>query len=333
MSPSLSTIRLLTTIFTPASSCSDVTRPTYGYCFDAGVDEPHCAIGYDQGCLPFDQFITSYQTVYFSPAVCPSGFSAAARTTVTQGTGYVATSLCCPLYVTHSSCLNLKGVHSRQQYYSSMTYSSVSDRYPGCYSTVRDHFTTGRTTTSSGDIFFQLTPTKAGTTGTFTVHMPAFQVVWASTDLESFTPRSAPLLTSFTSSPPVTSSSQQSVTSFQSSTSSRSISSHTTSPGSSNSLSTGAQAGIGVGVSIVGLVVLAILGWCLLWRKRRRRETLREISVGEASNLPTKEDPATTMQPYKDKSETSHQVGELHASGSPRSELEGSWTGRDPRQS
>ena len=150
--------------------------------------------------------------------------------------------------------------------------------------------------------------------GTF-LAMHGVYVAWASSDLGSFTPASAPLIASAPATAPATSATTT-VTSTLSNSASAS-----TSPGGSNSLpqtsisansagagsatatvfvtpspsstnnglSTGAQAGIGVGVAVVGLALIALALWALLRRRRRRLRQPPAVSQ--------------TFQPFEEKTE------------------------------
>lgn len=123
-----------------------------------------------------------------------------------------------------------------------------------------------------------------GTTTAQFLAMHGVYVAWASSDLGSFTPASAPLAaltttaSSFTTSTASRKSSPARHTNVSTATSTRTHSSPAattmaatpTSTGSSNPLSTGAQAGIGVGVSVAGLALIAS---ALLFSLRRRRRS------------------------------------------------------------
>lgn len=91
-------------------------------------------------------------------------------------------------------------------------------------------------------------------------------VTWASSDLPKFTPSSAPLIPPGGSLPQTDSA----ILADGSAKPVSPLSSGSAVP--SNSLSTGAKAGIGVGVAVGAIAVIAALVWFLLRRRRRRKE-------------------------------------------------------------
>lgn len=98
----------------------------------------------------------------------------------------------------------------------------------------------------------------------FTAYGQAVLVAWESSDLDSFTPASAPLIRAVTSN----------LTSITSSTATSAAPSDTTSLDETppNGLTAGARAGIGVGVACgIGLACV-VLGFVLYKRRRRTRE-------------------------------------------------------------
>lgn len=88
----------------------------------------------------------------------------------------------------------------------------------------------------------------------FTAFAPAITVTWVASDLESFTPASAPLLQLREAAFTVSSSGNRSTGSSQ--------------PNSSE-LTTGSKVGIGIGVPIGVVLVIAISG-CLMYRRSQR---------------------------------------------------------------
>ena len=99
---------------------------------------------------------------------------------------------------------------------------------------------------------------------TVLIQMRPVTVAWQSSDLVNFTPRSAPVLTT-TSTTSVsiasTSPTQGRVTASPSSAASN----------GKGSLSVGAKAGVGTGVTLGALLIAASLIWFVLGRKRRER--------------------------------------------------------------
>lgn len=110
---------------------------------------------------------------------------------------------------------------------------------------------------------YTVAPASAQATGTSLAYgyQSALVVMWESADLDKFRPKSAPLLTT-ASSTTIRSSSATATSHTSPATSSASSQNH-------NSLSGGAQAGIGVGVAILALCLL--FGAWLLFRRRTRR--------------------------------------------------------------
>lgn len=82
-----------------------------------------------------------------------------------------------------------------------------------------------------------------------------FIIAWASSDLNKFTPASAPLV----------------------------LTESTGGPGSSSGLSTGEKAGIGVGVAVGCIALIALLIFLLIFRRRHRQRQLAEVEQNRDS--------------------------------------------------
>ena len=96
-------------------------------------------------------------------------------------------------------------------------------------------------------------------------------VAWASSDLRTFTPASAPILEiSLTA---ITTSHDAATTTHQ-----RTTNSPLTSAEDHSSLSTGAKAGIGVAASIVGLCFFAAAAWFMFKRRTRQSQETQATS-------------------------------------------------------
>lgn len=124
----------------------------------------------------------------------------------------------------------------------------------------------------------------AGNTGTTSNFVAAdwyIRVAWASSDLSSFSPASAPVTTAQQTSTPSSASSGvaalSSTATSQSAASSRTAtaSAHRSSAAANNGggLSTGAQAGIGVGVALAALALLAALVFWFMHKRRKDKQT------------------------------------------------------------
>ena len=130
-----------------------------------------------------------------------------------------------------------------------------------------------------------------------------YTVIWASSDLNTFTPISAPL------SGPTSGSNS-----------------------SSSSLSTGAKAGIGVGVAIAALAMIILLAWYLLARRKRRAEgrtTLHSSDGKDAWELPAHGDPKEAHGDVKFTHELSPTKDPQEVDAPERYELDGSYKGQE----
>ena len=109
-------------------------------------------------------------------------------------------------------------------------------------------------------------PTDDLTSAQFDGTLPNVQVVWEADDLSLFTPASAPLLT------PSTLTVSQITKQTGGASPGRSGPSPAESQNEKGGLSTGAQAGIGVGVALAALILLACLILLVLRRRRNNRK-------------------------------------------------------------
>lgn len=137
----------------------------------------------------------------------------------------------------------------------------------------------------------------------FTAYESTIAIAWASKDLKSFSPTSAPL---------------QEAKSAAS---------------ASNPLSTGAKAGIGVGVTIAGLLLLSFVLW-MFWRRKRSRKAAVRPRSDHKPELPGEgcEIKPTTSTGLNSDGERA----ELKGTDKPselgleiRHELEGGWRGHE----
>ena len=115
-------------------------------------------------------------------------------------------------------------------------------------------------------------------TGKYDFVYPAFTAVWESSDLPNFTPASAPLK-AYNAAVSTGASTGASVTNGGATPSATNAPATQTSGGTSSTnttssdggLSTGAKAGIGVGVALGVLLILGMLAWAIIERRKRRK--------------------------------------------------------------
>lgn len=109
-------------------------------------------------------------------------------------------------------------------------------------------------------------------------------IAWASSDLNNFTPKSAPILARMTETA-LSSSSSAAATGAKPGGPSKT--GHAEHKSSGGDLSTGADAGIAVGTAIVVLVVVGLLVWfCLRRRKRRQQRGVAGVGLSAADTTP-----------------------------------------------
>lgn len=96
----------LTTIFTPPASClSTITSASL-----AGFFVGHFSAG-NENCYPPSTTTNYFATSYFySPGICPSGYSAACTWPSSAFSAATTASLCCPMYVLSQGCLIYRGL-------------------------------------------------------------------------------------------------------------------------------------------------------------------------------------------------------------------------------
>ena len=124
---------------------------------------------------------------------------------------------------------------------------------------------------------FVMTSGQGATLATFVALFTPLMVTWASSDLNRFTPSSAPLKGSAMSTSDISGSqshSQKTHSNAPTSTSAAPKSKSTTAAPNPSGLNTGAKAGIGVGVSVFALCLFFIVFWSL--RRRRNRQKINQ---------------------------------------------------------
>ncbi|KAK4574068.1 hypothetical protein LTR86_001829 [Recurvomyces mirabilis] len=225
----------LASIFTPNADCFDLP---FGVLLDGTRSGAPSAFR-DYSAARVSCYPSSYSRLelstdlWFSPGVCPSGFTRAS-----QLLGPTTSAWCCP---------------------SSMAYS-----YDGTNDFCSMYVATS-TTVRSG------TYTTEVPFSNFIALQWPISVQWASSDLARFTPASAPVLVQTQTSSTVSGRSTSSATaSTTSSVSSVSAAAATSSAAGGGGLSTGAQAGIGAGIGALALALIGLGIWFLLRRRRNK---------------------------------------------------------------
>ncbi|KAK1809833.1 hypothetical protein LTR12_015795 [Friedmanniomyces endolithicus] len=237
----------LTTVFSPPPPCT--SGPWVSVESTQGTIT--CTRSLDSSltasCYP-SEFVAGAAVLY-SPGICPSQYSAAASWT-TEGSN-ATTSICCP---------------------SGMAYLQLAS---SCEATL------GNTPASNGFPTVVINNSTVQYSNAFTAFAPTIAVAWAFTDLDRYTPASAPIfatdLTAATigSSTATTTSASQSNPTTSSSTLSTPIQ-------SGSSLSTGATAGIGVDAALGGLALIALGAWLFLRRRKSRAAGGADDNHGKA---------------------------------------------------
>ncbi|KAK4962630.1 hypothetical protein LTR10_000257 [Elasticomyces elasticus] len=182
----------------------------------------------------------------------------------------------------------------------------------------------------------------------FTAYAPTIGVAWALTDLERFTPASAPLLVrvdaTTTSAPKrsstasLTNGGDSGVTSSAASSTPSASSMQPTGDAKTtkSAISTGEIVGISVGATIVGILLLALGAWLLFLRRKKKSQAITAsttLTDGKAE-LPGDSN-AEKLQPQAGELETRGEVFEFAGQGKPaelephaRYELEGDFHGK-----
>ncbi|KAE8443388.1 hypothetical protein EG329_001947 [Mollisiaceae sp. DMI_Dod_QoI] len=227
----------LTTTFTPAASCTnDFYTNTVSNWYSIGGESP------DQ-CFPSGWASTSQ---YFSPGVCPDGYTQACSNWSASGTNTETRATCCP---TGFFC-----------------YTLTAFNFPGqaCASIFANEITTIVTDPTALTTMVATLHTK-----TEAVNGYGISIRYNAKDFVSSTSTSTPSssTSSSTSNSPSSSFSSTASSQTEAATSSLSV---PASPSSSSSsgLSTGAKAGVGVGVSAA--VLIALLALVLFILKKRK---------------------------------------------------------------
>ncbi|CAK7265641.1 hypothetical protein SEPCBS57363_001686 [Sporothrix epigloea] len=259
----MSSVPALTTTFVPSPSC---TIDIYMESFSTGLI---CAVGtqivpcnyYHLGvdsstsdCFPSGWASTS--DAYFSPGICPSGYTQACQNV----TGSETRATCCP---TGFEC----GTDTYWPWYVTNLCT-----YPLTTSQVLVYTTS---ILGEGNAVFTSTEDNQG------INAFGIQIRYQSTDFVSSSSTAAPSSTATSSTASVTGQSTGSGSSSSASPTGTGNSSGDSSS-SSSGLSTGAKAGIGIGVA---LGVLALLGCIVFLFVRKRRAAAAAADAGDGDDL------------------------------------------------
>jgi hypothetical protein len=281
----------LTTVFTPAPTCTlpflSFANPENTHIW--GTDYGTTTMQRVQvGCYP-EYYFQNDQKVLFSPGVCPSGHTMA-QIYSDSGEGNTRAH-CCPRSATP--------VHFMECSLTSCSNApfKTDSAFAHCASPA----------TSPGTIVIGKNAT---TGGSYLIVQKAIVVEWRSEDLARFTPASAPLAQSTGASPSVLPSStipsptQRTLVmqTFAESTSA-SLPPPTTAPNTSvtsphvsktqgtdttvpSPLSPGAKAGIGIGATVGGIMVLVLIAMLLVLRKKQAQRSETQIYQSQLSSIP-----------------------------------------------
>ncbi|KAJ5914858.1 hypothetical protein N7504_003741 [Penicillium tannophilum] len=185
-------------------------------------------------CFPSD--FASATTSYFSPGLCPSGYTAAGLTELSLDSNIETRATCCP-----------SGYNAQ-----------TGDGWPWYSSNP----CTSSNTNSDSVYVYTVNGAVTSETGTFGIQGKGVSIRWQSTDFVSATSTSE-ILASATSA---------STSSISEATSTASTTATTTGQSTSNGLSTGAKIGIGVGCGVAAVIIIFVA--LLVYRRRRGRSAL-----------------------------------------------------------
>ncbi|KAI1399133.1 hypothetical protein F4819DRAFT_430556 [Hypoxylon fuscum] len=283
----------LTTSFTPPADCT-ASSALYWINTANTFYFLHGSPG-QSSCFP-DNY-SPYQNQYYSPGICPAGYTRACESLSTSASHTATQAVCCPI----------------GNYICASTSSSYS--YPwgptlGCMSVylvdTATHFTTLIDTLEGTETAGDLTSLKApGTIMAYGIRIQNSQTTTtdgAATTTTTSGSASDSLQTSSSAIASATGEAQQ--------------------DSSSSGLSTGAAAGIGVGVAIGIMALGGIILW-MFWSRRRKRQAAAERE--RAAMIPGSEDwssstwTTTTPMPYQRPAvQVNWQPTELAQEGEPR---------------
>ncbi|KAJ5676059.1 hypothetical protein N7462_008956 [Penicillium macrosclerotiorum] len=244
----------LTTTFVPPAEC---TTDTYDISWSqsSGYTWWWASLGAEDWttCFPSEYEPTSY----FSPGICPEGYSAAGESQVTSSGEVETRATCCPSYYNAQTGTDWPWYTSNQCTSSNANASSV----------------------------YSYTVTVSGTstvtqTGTFGVNAKGVSIRWKSADFAPSTSSlSASSTTTTSASTPDTTSQAATATTIAASA----AASDNSSQNSSSGLSTGAKAGMGVGIAAGAMIFITLAFW--LYRRRRKTSFIQNGRIKSLSEL------------------------------------------------
>ncbi|CAI6254987.1 unnamed protein product [Periconia digitata] len=246
----------LTTQFTPAPSClassaywllrtSSTTSHEYNF-FGQPLDRA-------EDCYPPNYNPAS--TAYYSPAKCPSGYSAATGTTkIISETLTETAEVCCPTI----------------DLYRPQTTNNLNTQHPFlttllCEYIVRNQFLTTVTSSEVGQ------PTSTTTTWTMGFAINAYAVLVKRNNLD-FATKTSDSSTTISTSASRTPTSNENPNAGPTSGTSTSIEPNNTNNNTQSSLGTGASIGIGVGMGILIMGLLIAIVFLVLKRRKKNKE-------------------------------------------------------------
>lgn len=235
----------LTTVFPVPTSCFDniyyalFTSPDISAFRDYNALSSQC---YPESYGAFEYPTATFEASWYSPGVCPSGYAIASSYYDNEASATRA--YCCP------------GA-SDKEWVPDFPWGGDGGRRV-CISTV---------TTSTSLVLADRTTV---VTDFFSAYDWPISVMWAESDLNKFTPASAPLLAG-----KAASTSNAASTSSPAQMSETGTSTALPTPTGSKGLSTGAEVGIGIGVAAIALALLAVAGF-ILYRRRKAKKVQPE---------------------------------------------------------
>lgn len=216
--------------------------PLYGWGFySPGLE---CPIGYTSACTAISggqQWQVQFEPGPRETAVgcCPKGFSCSVIE-IDRAGGFTWAQTCLATSISTNVLYNFRCTGTEH----TLLFTTVFVEEP----------TSGNTDTNNGNtvtVTATVEPKPTKPEPTITLYAPMFQLKFQSTDITTTTLASTP--------------------SISSSSAPDSISK------SNAGLSTGAKIGIGVGVGIGGILLAALVGWFVLWRKKSKRTVAAEF--------------------------------------------------------
>ncbi|KAJ5650739.1 uncharacterized protein N7484_004462 [Penicillium longicatenatum] len=195
-------------------------------------------------CFP-SGFATA-TTSYFSPGLCPSGYTAAGLSEFSLDSNIETRATCCP-----------SGYNAQ-----------TGDAWPWYSSNP----CTSSNTNSDSVYVYTFNGAVTSETGTFGIQGKGISIRWQSTDFVSATSTSETLTSETSASTTSTFNGSTSKRSVSAATSAVGVAATTTGQSMSNGLSTGAKIGIGVGCGVAAVIIIIVA--LLAYRRRKGKSAL-----------------------------------------------------------